>query len=343
MPIKEIEPIFSRGGYSIWKIESEGQSDPKRSKELKKPFVVKNCLGTEVGSFGSEEDAHKILDKKIQLNKFIKDLLENVASFSQIAIFVSLFFSLFIGFFIYLSYLSRYNQIWLFPKIFSLDSIKLFSIGFVFSLFMFYLPIIYGVIIKNSKYYYILNILGSFFIFIVTWFPVKQLLSIDLDDSFEYLSAMIVYFIVVLLLVHVSHLFSKRELSNNHSRCDQIQYYALLLLIPIFLYCLPFYTNFSKLVFKITGMGARMVSLQFPNDDLTTANPELRMILYKLNAYPNGSKKYYCLFTQTSQEFYITKDDEFCNKSSPKKSVGDLIRVPMKYVVSIGEPLPHKK
>ena len=48
MEPKENEQIFSEGGYSIWKMEPESHPDQNESNESQKPFVVKNCFGTDI-------------------------------------------------------------------------------------------------------------------------------------------------------------------------------------------------------------------------------------------------------------------------------------------------------
>lgn len=346
METKGNEPLFSQGGYSIWKIESEGQSDQKKSKESENSFVVRNCFGAEVGSFDNEKDARELLNQKIQQSNVVRDLLEKLSNLSQIVIFVGLFFSFLIGYLISFTYFSRYNQLWLFPKIISDDSIKLFFIGFVFAIFMFYIPIFYGFFIRklNVKYYFLYNLFGIILIFILTWIQFRQLFALNINTILKYIVTIFLYPVIIGLLIHVAYSFPEKTQSHNyHSLFNKIPYCLIILLIPIFLFGFPSYTNFSKLVFKMTGMGARIVSLQLPNDDLSTLSPELRMILYKLNSYSNVNEKY-CLFAQTNQELYITQSYNFCIDPSFEDHVGDLIRVPMKYIISIGEPyLPKNK
>ena len=177
MEAKGNEPIFSRSGYSIWKNDSKEQPNQKKLNESKKPFVVKNCFGTEVGSFDSKEDARKFLDQKIQQGKAVGDILAKGAALSQIAIFFGLFLSFCIGYFTSLSYFKRYNEMWLFPEVVSGDSIKLLFIGFGLAIFLFYLPIFYGFFLGKQKIfkmtrtkYRLCNFVGIIIFFIISWF-----------------------------------------------------------------------------------------------------------------------------------------------------------------------------
>lgn len=144
MPIKEIEPIFSQGGYSIWKTESEGQSDPKRSEEFKKPFVVKNCFGTEVGSFDSKKKAQNFVYRKTSQKEYSGEFLKNTYNLVAIFSFFSVAASIIIGYLIAFKYTSQYGELWLLPRILNGDSIKLFSFSFLVIGIVFLTPLILG-------------------------------------------------------------------------------------------------------------------------------------------------------------------------------------------------------
>jgi len=142
---EEIElPFFSEGGYSIWKIELEGQSDQKGSKESENPFVVKNFFGTGIKGFNSEEKAKIFVNGKISRNGYIGEFLKNayylLASLSFLWVAVSIIVSSFFAF----KYTSQYGELWLFSKILTLESIKLFLVSFLFIGMVFFIPLILG-------------------------------------------------------------------------------------------------------------------------------------------------------------------------------------------------------
>lgn len=364
---KEIEPIFSQGGYSIWKTESEGQSDPKRSEELKNPFFVTNFLGTKVRVFENEEDARNFLNYKIEQNKFIGDLLSKAVSFSQVSISLGLFLSLLVGYLIPFFYFNNFNETWMIPEIINESMVKLFILGFIVSIFIFYIPFFFGYLIEllfrigdqnssttndnrnllskflNRKCYICYNILSTIIIFALTWLIFEQIINVGIHDNIcKFLLVALIYLVLLGFLVHIGFSFSRKtESSDYYTPFNQFLNIFIVLLIPILLIVFTGLTNFSKIVFRITGMGANEVSIKLLNEkeNSSHSNSELQSIATELKTSSNG-KKEFCIFAQTNKELFIVDNrnkKNFCSDPSFSGPVGNLIRIPKKYVISIGE------
>ncbi len=369
MEPKENELIFSKGGYSIWKMEPESHPDQNESNESKKPFVVKNCFGTDISVFDNEEAARKFLNHKIEQSKFIGDLLSKTVSFSQILIFFGLFLSLLVGYLIPFFYFNEYEESWMIPEVINESPIKLFLIGFIVSIFIFYIPIFCGYLIEllfrigdqkasttkgncnflaeilNRKYILFYNMLSVLLVFLLTWFVFEQIVNVDLYDIEKYSITMITYVVLLGFLVHIGYVFSRRtESADGHVPLNQFRNIFIILLIPIVLIVFSEYTKFSKIVFKITGMGAREVSIELKSEKENTSpsNSELQSIVSKWKTSSNG-KKEFCIFAQTNTDLFIVNNGSkknFCSDSSFSGPVGNLVRIPKKYVISIGESSP---
>jgi len=384
----EKKQIYSRGGYSVWKNEFYNPSEEEKSKKiLQKPFIVKNCFRTNIEYFDTQEEAIDFIIEKNQRGKLIREFLQKGANLVQVLLFVGFLLSLLVGYLIPFFYFSNTNEMWLLPKMIGENSIKLFFIGFVLSIFIFYLPVLYGYLLANfkikikNKWYqfrlpgettpdptpedlfpadgttassngqpyplnryneclsillYILALLGGVLInFILTWMAFEQVLMVRIVTI--YYKVIIGYAIILFFMIWFSFGLFKKNKSEGFAFIPKI---SVVLILPLLIFPMSELTNFSKVVFKMTGMGARINSLQFPSEDLSTLDPTLRTILYRLNAYPGQNMKY-CIFAQTNDNIYVVdpsnkKSTDYCSDPSFSGPVGTLIRVPMKYIVSIG-------
>ena len=290
----------------------------------------------EIGRFNSEADARKFLGQRIQKNHYLGDLLEKSASLSQILILIGLFFSLWSGFFIPFSYAVGYNQAWIFSRIVSGNYIKLFSLGFIFVVFGFYIPIIFvflGKHIKNKYLNFFYFYLFIPFISIVLMWPYFEKL---MDIKVNYCASFFAILIFIYFLIFIFKSFIEK---------DDVKYFSII--IPVFILIIlilsPFF-NFSRIVIQSIGIGDRWIFLQIASENPSKINSEFKMLQSELKNY-SSTKNIYCLFFQSGKSLYITKDlgRGVCTNQFKKGNIGPLIRVPMKYVISIGEPLPPTK
>ena len=316
---KNNQPIFSHGGFAIYHL-----SEPPPSGT----FVIENILGMEIGKFNKETDAKEFLKQRILRNKDVINVLGITSSLSQILIFIGLFFSIFSGFLISLSYAVRYKQAWIFQKIISGDSVKLFSLGLFFVISIFYIPIIFVFIGKFIKKCKLLDIIYAYLFtplisFIFLWPFFENAIDIKIN-----IYVVLICFLFIIFLIYVSKSF----IENNH-----IRHFPIILLIPVIILIFSPLFNFSRIVIKTIGMGDRWIFLQILPDNPPKKDPELSMILSELDHY-SGLKNTYCLFFQTEKSLYITKYPKFCKNQSMKGDIGPLIRVPMKYIIAIGGP-----
>lgn len=321
---KNNQLIYSRRGFLIYKLENKlnlGKLSP-----LEK-FIVSNIFGMEIGRFNSEADARRFLDQRIQQNQYVDNVLGIAAKLSQILILIGLLFSFFSGFIISFSYAVRYNQEWIFPRIISENYVKIFTLDFVFVIFIFYIPIIFvflGKYIKKRKYYNFFY----FYLFIplISFIFIWPFFENSIDIKINYLPP-VICIIYIGFFIYISNYFIEN---------GDIKYFPVIIFIPVFILIFSPFFNFSRIVIKTIGMGDRRIFLQISPENPSKINPEFKILQSELKNY-SGTQNIYCLFFQSGKSLYITKDPGLCENQSMRGDIGPLIRVPMKYVIAIGE------
>ncbi|MHB1287485.1 MAG: hypothetical protein ACYCYP_13215 [Leptospirales bacterium] len=110
----------------------------------------------------------------------------------------------------------------------------------------------------------------------------------------------------------------------------------------IYFIVLSNFFNFPRLIITGTGMGGRYYDLELDNRESSQSNSNFQDKSLKNHAKSKNKSVNipFCIFIQTKNAFYITKNLDknsktFCNSYSTGNSVGPLLRIPKKEVISI--------